>query len=96
MKTFLLFTVMLLLVSCSKTPTKVEDPTKETTVQIQQLAALDSTCYKVVEIKSHTYILKDNMVVKKITNYSGVVVTFGVIIVLLVALIGGCLLFNDL
>ena len=63
------------MISCENTPTKVENPKQETTLELQQMAAIDSTTYKVVEKDNTVYILstKDNMVVKKISNYSGFV-----------------------
>lgn len=61
------------MISCNNRPTKVENPKQETTVELQQLASIDSTTYKVVEKDDTVYILstKDNTVVKKVTNYSG-------------------------
>ena len=63
------------LVSCNNTPTKVENPKKETTVELQQLAKADTTKYKVVEKGNVVYVLysKDNVVVKKINNDSGAI-----------------------
>lgn len=63
------------LVSCNNAPTKVENPKKETTVELQQLAKADTTKYKVVEKENVMYVLssKDNVVVKKINNDSGAI-----------------------
>jgi PBP1b-binding outer membrane lipoprotein LpoB len=76
-KLFTMLVLGLLLTSCSDTPIKVEDPKAVTTVELQQLAKIDSTTYKVVEKDNKVYILstKDNMVVKKISNDSGAFVT---------------------
>ncbi len=65
------------MISCNDKPTKVENPKQETTVELQQLASIDSTTYKVVEKDNTVYILstKDNTVVKKVNNYSGVLGT---------------------
>ena len=62
------------MISCQNTPTKVENPKQETTVELQQLASIDSITYKVVEKDDEVYILstKDNTVVKKVTNESGI------------------------
>jgi len=59
--------------SCNNTPTKVENPKQETTVELQQLASIDTTTYKVVEKDDTVYILstKDNTVVKTVENNSG-------------------------
>ncbi len=61
------------MISCSDTPTKVENPKQETTVELQQLASIDTTTYKVVEKDNTVYILstKDNVVVKKVNNDRG-------------------------
>lgn len=67
---FLILTIGLF-TSCANEPIKVDDPKKETTVQIQQLAAIDTICYKVVELDDKVYIIQDQMVVKKIANDSG-------------------------
>jgi uncharacterized protein YdaL len=63
------------MISCNTKPTKVENPKQETTVELQQLASIDSTTYKVVEKDNTVYILstKDNTVVKKVSNDSGFV-----------------------
>ena len=61
------------MVSCNNTPTKVENPKQVTTLELQQLASIDSTTYKVVEKDDTVYILstKDNTVVKTVDNESG-------------------------
>jgi uncharacterized membrane protein YjjP (DUF1212 family) len=61
------------MISCNNKPTKVENPKQVTTVELQQLASIDSITYKVVEKDDTVYILStnDNTVVKKVTNYSG-------------------------
>jgi LysM repeat protein len=57
----------------SNTPTEVKNSKESTTVELQQLASIDSVTYKVVEKGSTVYILstKDNLVVKQIRNHSG-------------------------
>jgi hypothetical protein len=79
------------LVSCNETPTKVDNPKKETTIELQQLANADTTKYKVIEKDDVMYVLssKDNVVVKKIKNDSGVADTlflfvFGFLIIALI------------
>jgi len=61
------------IISCDNTPTKVENPKQVTTVELQQLASIDTTTYKVVEKDDKVYILstKDNVVVKKVNNDRG-------------------------
>ena len=61
------------MISCDNTPTKVENPKQVTTVELQQLASIDTTTYKVVEKDDTVYILstKDNVVVKKVNNDRG-------------------------
>lgn len=70
--------------SCNNTPTKVENPKQVTTVELQQLASIDSTTYKVVEKDDTVYILstKDNVVVKKVDNDSDIVATMFLFLVL--------------
>ena len=85
------------MISCKDTPTKVENPKQVTTVELQQLASIDSITYKVVE-KDHTvYILstKDNTVVKKVTNYSGSLGTFVILIVALMLALLLVAIFKD-
>ena len=85
------------MISCENTPTKVENPKQETTLELQQMAAIDSITYKVVEKDNKVYILstKDNMVVKKISNDSGFIYTTIIcifiiwLIVLLIAITAG-------
>jgi hypothetical protein len=87
----------MLFASCSNTPTDVKDPQKETTVQLQQLAAIDTINYKVVEIDDVVYILKDELVVKKIENQSGECGSAGIVIMIMfiIGLIIGFLLGRD-
>jgi photosystem II stability/assembly factor-like uncharacterized protein len=75
--------------SCNNTPTKVENPKQVTTVELQQLASIDTTTYKVVEKDDTTYILstKDNTVVRKVDNQSGAVTTL-VLFIFLVFITG--------
>lgn len=78
--------------SCNNISTKVENPKQVTTVELQQLASIDSTTYKVVEKDDIVYILstKDNTVVKKVNNQSGAVETLilAIFIVFIVMWIG--------
>ena len=78
--------------SCNNTPTKVENPKQVTTIELQQLASIDTTTYKVVEKDDTVYILstKDTTVVKKINNQSGAVETLilAIFIVFIVMWIG--------
>ena len=78
--------------SCNNTPTKVENPKQVTTIELQQLASIDTATYKVVEKDDIVYILstKDNTVVKEVNNQSGVVETLilSVFIVFIVMWIG--------
>ena len=64
--------------SCTNTPTKVENPKQVTTLELQQLASIDTTTYKVVEKDDTVYILstKDNTVVKTVDNESGALKSF--------------------
>jgi uncharacterized membrane protein YjjP (DUF1212 family) len=73
-----------IMISCNTKPTKVENPKQETTVELQQLASIDSITYKVVEKDDTVYILstKDNTVVKKVNNYSGVLGTVTIFLVI--------------
>jgi len=75
------------MISCNNIPTKVENPKQVTTVELQQLASIDTTTYKVVEKDDTVYILsaKDNFVVKKVDNESGAIKT--VVLLFLIVLI---------
>jgi hypothetical protein len=90
MKKLLLITLLGAFMSCSNTPTNVENPTKSTTIELQQLANADSTVYKVVELNNAVYILseKDNLVVKQIHNSTGVIYTLILILVLILVIVG--------
>lgn len=88
-KVFMIAVLGLTMISCDNKPTKVENPKQETTVELQQLASIDSVTYKVVEKEDTVYILstKDNTVVKKVKNHSGnlgtmTIAFFAVIVVL--------------
>jgi len=72
------------MISCNNKPIKVENPKQETTVELQQLASIDSITYKVVEKDNTVYILstKDNTVVKKVSNDSGVLGTVTIFLVI--------------
>lgn len=81
--------LLFLFASCKNEPTKVENPQKETTVQLQLLAATDTTTYKVVEYDDVVYVIKDNLVIKKVGNDSGAIGSLIIIlfVVLIVAII---------
>jgi hypothetical protein len=83
--------------SCSNTPTEVKNPKEVTTVELQQLASIDSTTYKVVEKDDTVYVMstKDNTVVKKINNDSGTRGTMAIIVLVLSVLVWGIMLFKD-
>jgi photosystem II stability/assembly factor-like uncharacterized protein len=82
--------------SCNNTPTKVKNPKQVTTLELQQLASIDTTTYKVVEKDNTVYILstKDTTVVKKVKNESGAVesLILAVFIVFIVMWIGMALI----
>ena len=80
--------LVLVLSSCSDTPTEVANPKQETTVELQQLASIDSSVYKVIEKNNTVYIFstKDNTIVNKVRNDSGLVKTL--ILVMVVLIIG--------
>lgn len=56
-----LFTLLilscLLLTSCDTIPIKVENPARETTTEVQQLAKSNTNTYKVVFIKDDAYMI---------------------------------------
>jgi hypothetical protein len=87
MKRFLIIALLgLSFTSCKNTPTEVQNPKEVTTVELQQLAKIDTVTYKVVEKDNTVYVLstKDNMVVKKVTNDTGFV--FGLLIAFVLVL----------
>ena len=73
MKKLIIICIIFVLYSCNDTPTRIENPKKETTVELQQLAKLDSLTYKVIEKENKVYVIstKTNLLVKKISNQSG-------------------------
>lgn len=81
---FLLFIIML--ASCSKDSTKVNDSDSEriTTLEIIKKANADTCCYKYAEINNVTYILKDNKVIHKVCNDSASVRILTIIVVLFI------------
>lgn len=83
--------------SCTNTPTEVKNPKEVTTVELQQLASIDSTTYKVVEKDDTVYVMsiKDNTVVKKINNDSGTRDTLAILILLLFIIIWLIIIFKD-
>ena len=85
------------MISCHNTPTKVENPKQETTVELQQLASIDSTTYTVVEKDNTVYILsiKDNVVVKKVANESGILDTMTIVFFAVIVVLWLIVLFKD-
>ena len=94
---FMVAVLGLTMASCNNTPTKVENPKEVTTVELQQLASIDSVTYKVVEKDDTIYILsiKDNTVVKQIRNDSGALTTAVILVFLVVIGIWVSLIFRD-
>jgi photosystem II stability/assembly factor-like uncharacterized protein len=85
------------MISCNNTPTKVENPKQETTVELQQLASIDSTTYKVVEKDDIVYVMstKDNTVVKKVENLTGNRGTTVILILVLFIIMWLIVIFKD-
>ena len=94
---FMIAVLGLTMTSCNNTPTKVENPKEVTTVELQQLASIDSVTYKVVEKDDTVYILsiKDNTVVKQIRNDSGALTTAVILVFILVVGLWVSLIFRD-
>jgi hypothetical protein len=94
---FMIAVLGLTMASCNNTPTKVENPKEVTTVELQQLASIDSVTYKVVEKDDTVYILstKDNTVVKQIINDSGALTTSVILVFILVVGLWVSLIFRD-
>ncbi len=91
--TFLILSC-LLLTSCDTEKIKVENPIKETTVEIQSLAKLDTNTYKVIFIKNDVYMVntKTNLVDYKNKNNTrgtntAMLFLFTMLIIVLIALI---------
>ena len=83
--------------SCSNTPTEVKNPKEVTTVELQQLASIDSTTYKVVEKDDIVYVMstKDNTVVKKVENLTGNRGTTVILILVLFIIMWLIVIFKD-
>ena len=96
-KLIMILGLVLVLSSCSDTPTEVKNPKQETTVELQQLASIDSVTYKVVEKGKMVYILstKDNTVVKKVRNESGALKTSVLVFFIILVLTWVVLAFKD-
>jgi len=96
-KLIMILGLVLVFSSCSDTPTEVKNPKQETTVELQQLANIDSLTYKVVEKYDTVYILstKDNTVVKKIRNHSGALDTSVLVFFIVLVLTWIVLAFKD-
>ena len=94
---FMIAVLGLTMTSCNNTPTKVENPKKVTTVELQQLASIDSVTYKVVEKDDTVYIFstKDNTVVKQIRNDSGALTTAVILVFILVVGLWVSLIFKN-
>lgn len=89
MKKLFIVLCLIVLSSCTNTPTKVDNPKLETTVELQQLACIDTTFYKVVEKDDTVYIInpKTQLVEKKLHNYTGLVGGFGITILIFMLII---------
>jgi photosystem II stability/assembly factor-like uncharacterized protein len=96
-KLIMVLVLGVIMVSCSNTPTEVKNPKQETTVELQQLASIDSVTYKVVEKDDTVYIFstKDNTVVKQIRNDSGALTTSVILVFLVVIGLWVSLIFRD-
>ena len=86
MKHLLILIAILFITACSNDNTIVQNPEKETTLQLQKLAAADSTTYKVVEYQGTLYCInvKTAMVEKKMIDNSGILGTTLLILVIIV------------
>jgi photosystem II stability/assembly factor-like uncharacterized protein len=86
-----------IMISCSDIPTEVANPKQETTVELQQLASIDSSVYKVIEKNNTVYIFstKDNTIVNKVRNDSGLVKTLILVMVILIIGFWFSLLYGD-
>jgi len=84
---FILSAVLVIgLTSCDNTPAKVENPAQATTVELQQKAMADTTCYKIVVEDNKLYALnEDNVVVASAKNEDGGVA--GLILLIIVGLV---------
>jgi PBP1b-binding outer membrane lipoprotein LpoB len=83
--------------SCSNTPTEVKNPKEVTTVELQQLASIDSTTYKVVEKDDTVYVMstKDNTVVKKVENLTGNRGSMIILVMVLFIIVWLIIIFKD-
>ena len=66
---------------------EVENPDKETTLEILKLAEKDTTTVKVVVLDDTLYVLRDNKVTHEVTNQSGAVSALFTIVMILVMII---------
>jgi PBP1b-binding outer membrane lipoprotein LpoB len=91
-KLLLILTTVLLFSACDNTPIKVENKQKVTTVELQQLAKIDTNLYKVVISNDKLYYInpKTELVEGVVSNESGVVSTLAVILIFMICL-GGIL-----
>lgn len=73
-------------ISCNNDRIEVSNPKKETTLELQQLAAIDTNTYKIVYHDETLYCInpKTNTVEKKISNDSGGLATVGLILFILI------------
>jgi PBP1b-binding outer membrane lipoprotein LpoB len=96
-KLIMVLVLGVIMVSCSNTPTEVKNPKQKTTVELQQLASIDSLAYKVIEKDDTVYILsiKDNTVVKMVHNQSGGARTLSLILVILISTVWAIILLKD-
>lgn len=87
-KLFYLLFAAILFTACSNDPIEVSNPEKETTTEILNIAAKDTSCAKVVILSETLYVVENNLVTKKIENTTGalwtvtlfLIVTFGVLV----------------
>lgn len=89
MKYLLLF-IIIAFYSCNDTSFVSDNPQEDTTIQIQELAAQDSTTYKIIQIPESTnYYCVDtrtNLVVYKMINATGIVFTLLLIMAIIAVL----------
>lgn len=80
--------ILLILISFSSCDeiTKEENPQKETSIQLQKLAEIDSNTYKVVIIKDHLYAIntKTNLIEYKVINNDSLVIITSVLVIIIV------------
>ena len=77
--------------SCDNSPSTFaeQERTKNTTIELQELAKKDSNVYKVVVIKDTYYIInsKTNLVESRISNHTGSLATMFMLLIFLLIII---------